>query len=210
MMTKTDKPITSNLVKSPTFKPPGITRDYARGVAIGALVLTFFGVFWAFANWPQAPSWAYGVLSLPVVALTLFAVVRFINAAKLPEAMDGDQAARDGKRTGIAFGVVFAVEFILIAAAAAILAKLNRPLLIPVAIALIVGLHFFPLARLFHVPVYSVTGMLCVACSLASLLVADEAVRLLLLGLTIAIILWGSAGVVLMRYTGSSERVSVA
>lgn len=194
-MSKSDNPHAPSLV----MRHNAVSRDYARGVAIGALILTFFGVFWAFANWPQAPSWAYGVLSLPVVTLTLFAVVRFINTAKLPEAMDGDQAARDDKRTGIAFGVVFAVEFILIAAAAAILNNLDRPLLIPVAIALIVGLHFFPLARLFHVPVYSVTGLLCVACAFASLLVADESVRLLLLGLTIAIILWGSAGVVLMK-----------
>ena len=121
--------------------------------------------------------------------------------------MDGDLATRDGKRTGIAFGIVFAVEFILIATAAAILTKLDRPLLIPVVIALIVGLHFFPLARLFHVPVYSITGMLCVVCALVSLLVTDEPVRLLLLGLAIAIVLWGSAGIVLVLYTGFSKRV---
>ena len=208
-MSKTDKPYISSLV----MRHSAMTRAYVRGVAIGALVLTFFGVFWAseaITNWTQAPSWAYGVLSLPVITLTLFAVVRFINAAKLPEAMDGDQAARDGKRTGIAFGVVFSIEFILIAVAAVILNNLDRPLLIPVAVALIVGLHFFPLARLFHVPIYSVTGLLCVACAFASLLVADEAVRLLLLGLAIAIILWGSAGAALLQYTGPSGRVSAA
>jgi hypothetical protein len=208
-MSKSDNPYAPSLI----VRDRTVTRDYARGVTIGAFVLTFFGAFWAseaLTNWPQTPPWAYGVLGVPAVALTLFAILRFINVAKLPEAVDGDQAARGGKRTGIAFGVVVAAEFILIAAASVIFGKLGWPLLIPVAIALIVGLHFFPLARLFHVPVYSVTGLLCVVSSLASLLVADEAVRLLLLGLAIAIILWGSAGVALFRYTGFRGPVSEA
>ena len=192
---------------------PPLTRDYARGLVIGAFVLTFFGAFWAsqaITNWPQASPLAYGILGLPEVALILFAVMRFINVGNLPEATDGDQASRDGKRTGITFGLIVAVEFSLIAVAANIRVKLDRPLLITVAIALIVGLHFFPLARLFGVPIYSVTGLLCVACAFASLLIADEALRIFILGLAIAVVLWGTAGVVLLRYTGFDGRALAA
>ena len=115
-MSKSDNPHAPILV----MRHRNVTRDYARGVTIGAFVLTFFGAFWAseaLTNWPQTPPWAYGVLGVPAVALTLFAILRFLNVAKLPEAVDGEQAARRGKRTGIAFGVVVAAEFILIAAA---------------------------------------------------------------------------------------------
>jgi len=53
-------------------------------------------------------------------------------------------------------------------------------------------------------PVYIITGSVCVVCSLASLLIYDEALRLLMLGLAIAIVLWVSAGLVLIWHTGSN------
>ena len=204
-MSKTDKNIAPRLFKSPAGKQPIAARPYATGVTIGALILTLFGGFWASAglmNLSKVPAWIYIILSLPVIVLILSAASRLINIKKLPEVADDGMSAREGKKIGIAFGIVFAVEFILIAAAAVILNKLNRPLLIPIAVALIVGLHFLPLARLFQVPVYSVTGLLCIACALASLFVSNEALRLLLLGLSIAIVLWVSAGIVLLLYAG--------
>ena len=60
----------------------GISRSYAIDVSIGALVLTVFSAFWALesiSNWPQAPFYLYGILSLPVLGLTLFAVSRLIR-----------------------------------------------------------------------------------------------------------------------------------
>jgi hypothetical protein len=177
-------------------------------VVAGALILTYFGAFWAYesiTNWPQVSPLAVVLLSLPVVALTVFAILRFIGVARLPIATNGEQAVRDGKRIGITFGVIFTVEFILIAVVSIILANLDRPLLIPVAIALIVGLHLFPLARVFRLRVYTITGLMCVVSSLASLLIYEEALRLLVLGLAVAIILWVSAGVVLIWNTGSNR-----
>jgi hypothetical protein len=71
-------------------------------------------------------------------------------------------------------------------------------------------MHFFPLARLFGVQLYSVTGFLCVVCALASFLIRDDELRPLLLGISIAMILWGSAIAVLLRYTGFNWRISGA
>jgi hypothetical protein len=187
-------------------EPPAISRPYAIGVSIGALVLTFFSMFWAFeaiSNWPQTPPYFYTIISQPVLWITIFAASRLNTVMKIPPPTREDQIPQDdGKKTGIIFGVIFAVEFVLIAVAAAILNALGRPLLIPIVVALIVGLHFFPLARLFDVQLYSVTGFLCVVCALGSLFIVDEALRLMLLGLSIAVVLWGSAVVVLLRYTG--------
>lgn len=190
-----------------------MTRALARGAAIGALVLSWFGAFWAFASilhWPRATFWTWALAGIPVVALTLFSILRMIGAAGLPEAADGAQAAREGKRMGRNFGIICGIEFALIGGASALLARSGRPLLIPVAIALIVGLHFLPLARVFRLPVYYATGVLCVAFALASLLVADETVRLLALGVAMAVVLWLSAAAVLLRHTGRDGVFSAA
>ncbi len=188
-----------------------ITRAMARGAAIGAGILTFFGTYWAFAaliNWPQAPAWVYGILTLVTVALTGFSVARFIAAAKRWPAPDAAQGARQGRAAGKWFALIFGVEVIAIAVAAIGLARANRPLLIPVVIAAIVGLHFLPLARVFHIPLYSITGLLVLVCVAASLLIANANMRLLALGLAVALVLWGSAVAVLLNYTRSTPTAS--
>jgi hypothetical protein len=48
------------------------------------------------------------------------------------------------------------------------------PGLHPVRIALIVGVHFFPLAPLFRAPVYYVTGFLGCAIGVAGFFAADD------------------------------------
>jgi hypothetical protein len=91
------------------------------------------------ANWHEAPWWAYVVLDVPPVALIALTVVRLRASASLPEAANTAQAAREGKRSGIAFGVIFTVEAALIALAAVLLEKAGRPLLIPVAVWAVAG-----------------------------------------------------------------------
>jgi hypothetical protein len=63
-----------------------------------------------------------------------------------------------GWRMGIGFGVVFGSEALLIALASIILSANGLDDFIVPVIALIVGLHFLPLAWLFQVQVYYVTG----------------------------------------------------
>lgn len=67
------------------------------------------------------------------------------------------------------FGIVFGVEFALIAVVAIWLSRLQAYPFIPAAVALIVGIHFFPLARLFRVPGYWITGALLCALALAAI-----------------------------------------
>jgi hypothetical protein len=186
-----------------------VTPTYAMFVVIGAAIFTLLGASWALAsvvNWPGAPAWAYGLVAVPVAGLSAFALVRLVRSRELPAASDPAQARHDGRRMGIAFGIIFTVESALIAFAAVALDSAGRALLIPVAVALIVGVHFLPLARVFRLPFYYLTGVLCVACALASLAIPVESVRLLVLGLAIAVVLWASALVVLLRYTGGLAR----
>jgi len=77
------------------------------------------------------------------------------------------------------FGIVFGTEILLIALANILLSTFQVDRFIPPATALIVGIHFVPLARLFRVPMYYITGALLIMLALVALVA-------LLLGLQIA------------------------
>ena len=70
------------------------------------------------------------------------------------------------------------------------------------AVAGIVGAHFVPLARIFRIPTYTATGVLLVGAAAGSLLIADERGRSFALGITAALVLWASAGAVLVIHCG--------
>jgi hypothetical protein len=108
-------------------------------------------------------------------------------------------AAAKGKRIGRLFGIIFATESGLIWLCATLLALLGLSIWIPIAIAVIVGLHFIPLARVFEAPVYYWTGVLCVAGMLGCSLIRDAGPRLLCAGLTMAAVLWLTAVVLLLQ-----------
>jgi NADH:ubiquinone oxidoreductase subunit 2 (subunit N) len=68
-------------------------------------------------------------------------------------------------------------------------------------IAIIVGVHFLPLARLFFRPVYLLTGLLMIATGAAGIAAAHGTTVRIGIGLTCAAILWFSA---IWRMRGSS------
>jgi hypothetical protein len=69
------------------------------------------------------------------------------------------------------------------------LAKLGRPDLLLPGLAIIVGLHFVPMAKALKVPAYFATAAGMTAIGLASLAVSDP-LRTSLTGLGCAVILW--------------------
>ena len=93
--------------------------------------------------------------------------------------MLSQEDATEAKRIWIWFGIIFGIEFVLIAISSTLLSTFKGDVFIAPAIALIVGIHFFPLSRLFHVPVFSITGGLLSVLALVALIA-------LLLGLPIA------------------------
>ncbi|MGH7533362.1 MAG: hypothetical protein ACREL4_08740 [Gemmatimonadales bacterium] len=185
----------------------GRGRAFRSGAAVGALVLTWAGGAWAVAallNRPGAPGWTFVAVALPVLALTITAVVRLRTIARSREersATEGAEAARRGRHAGMVFGIVFGAEIALIALAAIVLSRAGRGLLIPVAVVAIVGAHFIPLSRAFRISAYGVAGVALLALAVASFLIPDEALRDFVLGLATAAVLWASAGVVLAQET---------
>ena len=88
---------------------------------------------------------------------------------------------------------------------------LGRSEFIPAAVAFVVGLHFFPLAPLFRVPLYHATGAgLClvavvtpiVAAPLGAQTVAWQVVP----GLSVAAILWATSAALIVGGLGSIRR----
>jgi hypothetical protein len=70
------------------------------------------------------------------------------------------------------FGIVVGIEFAAAGIGAGLLGAFKRPAWIPVWIALVVGLHMFPVAALLHYPVIHVVGVLITVAAVAALPVA--------------------------------------
>jgi hypothetical protein len=183
------------------------TTAQLRGMAIGAAILTLFGLAWSFAallNWPAHPAWSI-VLSLSIAAALIGAAIfRALHPGGRP-ASNPALAAAEGRRSGMWFGLIFTLEGVFIAIAAILLGSHHLADWIPVATALIVGIHFLPLARLFRVPLYYGTAILASLAALASFAIADPLTRVVSLGLAMAAILWLTSTVILLQARNSSQ-----
>lgn len=150
-----------------------LPRPAVVGIAIGTFFLTFFAAFWGFASAVNMGGTvqiiAYILIGL--VTLLFFAIGSILMryAHTLPETLSTEDVAA-GKKIWFWFGVVFGIEFVLIALTSILLSTFQLSSFITPAIALIVGIHFFPLAHLFDVPAYYITGALLSALALFALI----------------------------------------
>jgi hypothetical protein len=160
------------------------------GRAIGALFFTAFGALWLmlslYARETLSVATVTGVL-LGVVALAWNAIYLLRAARRLPR-------AADDPRVGRIFAWVNGIQCFVAAFA---LGKLHLDAYVPSAITAIVGLHFFPLARLFRYPLHHVTGAMLVAWSALSSLAVPTAELQGIAAAGTGLILWLSALVTL-------------
>ena len=174
---------------------------HVRGCVAGAAILTLFGSLWcilALSLWPAHPGWSIPAGSAATLALLGLCFIRIRATRNIPSVDDPIAAAR-GKRAGMLFGIIFAAEGGLIWLCATLLAHFGLGVWIPIAVAIIVGLHFIPLARVFGVPLYYWTGALSVLGVLGCLLIHDVPTRLLCAGMTMAAVLWLTAVLLLLQ-----------
>jgi hypothetical protein len=158
---------------------------------IGAIACWAFGIAWAIWGITGLPSGTVlVVLGAIVVAL---AVVTAANAFRAGESRRPRRLPRDWQRR---YNLLLLAEFGFIFLASLALGRVGHPELIPAAICLIVGLHFFPLAGLFDMAPYRWTAIaLCVvAIGGGGLLgVTGAATVRAIVGLGAAAVPWGSA-----------------
>ncbi|MDF6019585.1 hypothetical protein [Streptomyces sp. JH34] len=160
----------------------------------GTVVLSVFALVWAFAGASglasRGAALTVEILAAPVTAAAVYLAYRK-GAAPSPRTVDlpGNWA----RSVGIVNVVELAAVFAVIAASNAS----GHPAFIPPCIALVVGLHFVPLARLYDQWQYKGTAaLLCTVGALGLALIAaglsDEGVRAVV-GLASAVTLWASA-----------------
>jgi len=141
----------------------GVSRAVAQGIASGILVLTFFGAYWGIISAIFLGGAAQIIFFALVGVVTLgfggLGGMLLRQARTMPKQQSPGNAV-ERKRLWSGYGIVVGTEVALIALASVLLSLLQEgPYIAPIT-ALIVGIHFFPLAQLFRVPLYWITGIL--------------------------------------------------
>lgn len=162
----------------------------------GTVVLSVFALVWAFAGASGTGAATDAVpVAVEAVALVITAVALYLGLRKdaRPSPRTVDLPANWARGVGLVNGVELLAIVAVIAAANAS----GHPEYVPAGIALVVGLHFFPLARLYDQWQYRWTGALLTAVAVvgAVLVLAGlsaETVRAVV-GLACAAVLWASA-----------------
>ncbi|MFC8591223.1 hypothetical protein [Streptomyces atroolivaceus] len=166
----------------------------------GTVVLSVFALVWAFAGasglTSSGAALTVEIIAVPVTAAAVYLAYRK-GAAPSPRMVT--PPANWARSVGIVNVAELAAIFAVIAASNAS----GRPGVIPPAVALVVGLHFVPLARLYDQWQYKGTAALLSASAVLgfALLAAglpDGSVRAVV-GLASAVTLWASAYHVAVR-----------
>jgi len=133
-----------------TEYPKLIPRIAVRSIATGLFMMAFFTMMWA--------GIAFGSLAHGLVVLILFAVISatfisyavyLFNISKYYPKLENDADIAEGKTTGKWFGIIFGAEGLVIFVGINIVINIGHADLTIAVIALVVGLHFYPLARVF-------------------------------------------------------------
>lgn len=155
-------------------------------LAIGALVYAFVSTLWvvianAFGN---VQSFILIIAALLIFVLATTAIVTLRKALKIAPISAGDP------ELGKWFGIIFAAEGIGIGVGSGILVGLNLTEWIAPWVALLVGLHFFPLGYLLHLWLDYVLGAAILILILVTILSVPAESWALVLGLGTAFLLW--------------------
>lgn len=158
------------------------------GVRIALLVLTVFASAWAWAA-----LWLSGgvrsLIVIPIVLSVTLLIAGWRGAGSFPSR---------GPRVGKVVALWSSIEVVALLIAANVLQNVDRGDLMLPAAAIIVGLHFFPLALGIPVRLYHATGAGLVFVGLVGpFLPAPE--RPMAVGMGAALVLWATALVVVLR-----------
>ncbi|MFG2516251.1 DUF7010 family protein [Streptomyces sp. NPDC048584] len=168
----------------------------------GTLVLSVFALVWAFAAASGTGS-ATDLVPVSIEAAALAVTAATIYLGHRKDAAPSPRTVSLPANWARGVGVVNTVELVAVFAVIAASNAAGRPEFIPAGIALVVGLHFFPLARLYDQWQYRWTAALLTAVAVVGVVLvvaglSDENVRLVV-GLACAAVLWVSAYHVAVR-----------
>jgi len=155
------------------------------GLAGGALWLIAISI--VFITWSllaiETPLARGGLFATLVIlgALIAAGVVVIRAALRLPKSIA--PRTPEEQQMGRRFAWVFGAELLAFAVVNSIIGATGNFALIPSLNLMVVGIHFFPLAKIFRVPRYNVTGLLFCAIPIVTLLAISKQ---LMVGQTLA------------------------
>jgi hypothetical protein len=133
------------------------------GLCQSAFMLAFFTIFWAAFLF-----WGFGINIFSIIGCIFFlgmAIVIFCGAAKanrvvrsLPDSPVDPTADPKDKRITARWNLIFALQGIAMGVVCAILGILGQYQYIVPAVALIVGIHYFPLGAIYHTSIHFIMG----------------------------------------------------
>jgi hypothetical protein len=170
-----------------------------RGRAVGAIVLAGFGAYsmywWTLATIPTRRQGLFYVIAATTTVLLVWSIAQL---AILRRALNPDDKRRR-RFYAIRFGLIVAIEVAAILLAGPVLGRFQMQDLVPQWIDVVVGLHFFPLGKLFKLPLYYATGSVILVSSLGSLLISSFSIRLATNAGGTALALWITSLIILIK-----------
>lgn len=142
--------------------------EFTRDAAATAAIFGFFAASWfGWAQEKPPTAWRNWLIAGAILAL-LIAV-----AGGLLTWRHWSDGTAFNPQTGRTFGLIVGLEFALAGIGAGVLSALGKSQLISAWVALIVGVHFFPLAGLLHYPALTVVALLVTLAALIAIPLAQ-------------------------------------
>jgi len=167
--------------------------------AKSALIGSFVGPVWllwgASFLGARASIWlvVVGVLACTILAWNI-ASFRYVRRRQ-PPVTDINRP----RSFGWPYRIVVIVEVLLAGGGVSLASAHHRPDLIPIVVAIVVGLHFLPLAKIFKIPSVYFLGIVVTAIPLISLAIRDHAIRDFVACSAIGIFMLGASTALLQR-----------
>ncbi len=176
-----------------TMTEPGITANQLSGRAIGAIFFSGFGALWiTLALYVKEILTVYRILGVAsILAGLLLAAFWLIGQSrrfpKLPE----------NKAVSRAFNRINGAQWVAVFVVCFAFGRLHLEAYMLSAITAIVGIHMFPLAKLFRYPLHNLTGAALVTWASASVLFVPVEQLQGATAIGTGILLWISAAITL-------------
>ena len=177
-----------------------------RGRAVGAIVCAGFGAYamywWVEAAIEGEQRWWFGAIVVVAAVLVVWGIANLVALRHAPKVVLDKRLARFYR---IGYALIVATEGAAISVGGPILGHFHRPDLYGQWIGAIVGIHFFPLGKLFKIPLYYWTGAAISLAAFGALLISADALRSAITAGGTGIALWITAVVILSE---NLERVA--
>lgn len=169
-----------------------------RGRAVGAIVCAGFGAY-ALYWWTQAVisgeqrMWL-GAIAAGAAILIVWAIENLVTLRHAPRVIPDKRLARFYR---IGYALIVAIEGSAISVCGPILNHFHQPDLYGQWVGAVVGLHFFPLGKLFKLPLYYGTGAAISLAAFGSFLISPSTLRSAICAGGTGLALWITAVIIL-------------